>query len=101
MNPINAAIERLLAARELSKKEFPLAALLSLYLTAPTTLYLNHFEGFKLLVKWLGPVEKSKLQPITIPKAFSTYECQEIGTILGEHPSVIYQELYKLWTLGY
>jgi len=98
---VSEAITKMLETRalvaSLAAKEFPLPALLSLYLASPNELALNHFEGFRLLAKWLGPIERSKLEPQKVPRCFSTYECQELGVILGEHPSVIYQELYLLW----
>ena len=94
---MNSALETFLAAQKLKQQKFPLGSLLTLYSRSPSSLYLNHLEGFKLLVNWLGPVEKSKLQPVEIPVYFCTYEINCLAEILGEHPSVIYQELYQLW----
>jgi len=94
---MSATLAEFLAARALATTPFPLEALLTLYVRCPRLLYLDYFEGFKLLVKWQGPIAPSKLEPMEIPKFLCTYECQELGTILREHPSVIYQELWKLW----
>ena len=91
------ALQALLERKRLERQEFPLASLLRFYLASPRLLYIERFSALRLLVQWLGPISKSKYAPIELPTCFLTYECQEIGVILGEHPTVIYQELYSLW----
>ena len=92
------ALARLLEQRALQQKPFPLSALLQLYLTAQMPLYVNYFEGFQELIKWLGPIAPST-KPIhwPVPKLFLTYEMQEIARHTGNHISQIYQEFHSLW----
>ena len=86
---------------ELKASQFPLRYFLILYTSAPTLLYLNHFEGLKLLLRWLAPISPSTKQKFNIPIYLLTYEIQEIARYTGNHPSQIYQELTELtelWT---
>jgi hypothetical protein len=74
-----AALKR---ARELREKPFPVWALLILYENSNARdTYCNYFEGFKLLVEWLSPIE---LTPHSEPlhKLQRSYEIQELATIL-------------------
>jgi len=85
----------------LKASQFPLKRFLQLYTRAPTLLYLNHFEGLKLLLRWLAPISPSTKQKFNIPIYLLTYEIQEIARYTGNHPSQIYQELTELtelWT---
>ena len=76
---------------------FPLKHLLQLYCQAPKLLYLERFEAFLLILGWIGPqVSRSLKRPIELPIYLLTYECVELGRILGEHPSVIWQELLEI-----
>jgi len=66
----------------LKNKPFPLWALLILYDNSnKRDTYCNYFEGFKLLVEWLGPIE---LTPHSepIPSLYRSYEIQELSKIL-------------------
>lgn len=77
-----SSIDRLKRQLELQKKPFPVWALLILYENGSSRdLYCNYFEGFKLLVEWLGPIE---LTPHSEPlnRLHRTYELQELSVIL-------------------
>lgn len=74
---------------EVSRKPFPLWALLALYETASRQLYVNYFSDFKLLADWLGPIEMPEVSS-DIPKLFHTYEIQEIAKHLGTTQGQIY-----------
>ncbi len=68
--------------REINQKPFPVWALLILYHKgAPKDLYCEYFAGFKLLLKWLGPIE---LTPHSEPIArlHRNYEMQELSKII-------------------
>ena len=86
---------------ELKASQFPLRYFLILYTRAPMTLYLNHFEGLKLLLRWLSPISPSEKQSISLPIYLITYEMQEIAKHTGNSVSQIYQELTELWISDY
>lgn len=86
---------------ELKASQFPLRYFLILYTRAPRTLYLNHFEGLKLLLRWLSPISPSEKQSISLPIYLITYEMQEIAKHTGNSVSQIYQELTELWISDY
>jgi hypothetical protein len=69
--------------REINAKPFPVWALLILYNKGKTQdLYCDYFEGFRLLHKWLGPIQlTSHIEPI--PKLYRSYEMQELAKILN------------------
>ena len=93
-----SSLAKLKQQRELQRQPFPLWALLALYEKGSRqTLYCNYFEGFKLLVAWLNPIEIPQLtieqrqeQQNRIPKMFHTYDIQEIATILNTSQESIY-----------
>ena len=85
----------------LKASQFPLKRFLQLYTRAPTLLYLNHFEGLKLLLRWLAPISPSEKQSISLPVYLITYEMQEIAKHTGNSVSQIYQELTELWISDY
>ena len=85
----------------LKASQFPLKRFLQLYTRAPTLLYLNHFEGLKLLLRWLSPISPSEKQSISLPIYLITYEMQEIAKHTGNSVSQIYQELTELWISDY
>lgn len=77
---------------------FPLKSLLYLHYTAKyTDTYIDNFEGFKLLVKWLGPIEYNKEKKIEPPRCFETYEMQRIAYIVQIPIPNIYAELIELY----
>jgi len=76
-------LERLKRQRELESKPFPIEFLLIIYERGSSKdLYCNYFEGFKLLVQWLGPIQ---LTPHSEPlnKLYRSYEIQELSIILN------------------
>lgn len=93
-------LERFKQQRAIQQKPFPLWALLAIYHTSSRQdTYCNYFEGFKLLVDWLSPIEIPHLtiedrlkSENKIPKLFQGYEIQELATILGTTQEVIYHE---------
>lgn len=79
----------------LESKPFPLASLLYMYeVSNHKDTYCNYFEGFKLLVDWLGPIEipeiPAQLESKPIPKLYHTYDIQEIAVILKTSQERIY-----------
>lgn len=67
-----------------SIKKFPLKALLILYgKSNKYETYCNYFEGFKLLVDWLGPIDIPEVEPAGVAWCFGSYEIQEMAVILG------------------
>lgn len=79
----------------LESKPFPLASLLYMYeVSNRKDTYCNYFEGFKLLVGWLGPIEvpeiPAQLELKPIPKLYHTYDIQEIAIILKTSQERIY-----------
>ena len=90
-SPISS-LERLKQQRELANKPFPLWALLILCEAGNRAdWYCNYFEGFKLLVNWLGPIElPAAPASLRIPRLHRTYEIQEIAKILNTNQEVIY-----------
>lgn len=83
---------RLKQQRELSQKPFPLWALLVFCEVGNRAdWYCNYFEGLKLLIKWLGPVEiPAAPSQLKIPRLHRTYEIQEIAVILKTSQENIY-----------
>lgn len=69
--------------RELQRKPFPVEYLLILYIHSHRRdTYINHFEGFKLLLDWLSPIQLTgHSEPI--PSLYRTYELQELSKHLG------------------
>ena len=92
---VAAKLAELRAATE--KKPFPLASLLTLYSKAPDSLYSNYFEGFKLLAKWLSPIEIPSVQEFEIPPPFHTYTVQEIAKILNCSQCVVYKTFREIY----
>lgn len=92
------AVSRFIEAQKLKQKPFPLMQLLRLYTKARSDLvYCNYFEGFKLLVNWLKPID---ISGYAIKKVFTplyNYEQQEMAVILGVHPSIIQQVFIELY----
>lgn len=87
-----SSLERFKQQRLLAAKPFPLWALLILCEKGRReSWYCNYFEGFKLLAKWLGPIEIPQAPASTrIPRLHRTYEIQEIATILKTSQENIY-----------
>lgn len=79
------------------KKPFPLRALLTIYLNASKKdLYIDYFAGFKLLVRWLGPIEIPTLVVPSYPAVCISYEVDRIATILGVHPNLIFHTFMEI-----
>ena len=78
----------------------PLTTLLWLYENARyADVYCNYMEGFRLLVKWLSPIEIPPFKgSYKIPRLHGSYELNAIAEILNIHPAHLYQE-YTKWTL--
>ena len=97
------SLQRFLEERQqnslLKASPFPLKNLLELYSRSARILYLNHFEGLKLLIAWLSPISPSTKPHISIPTYLITYEMQEIARHTGNSVSQIYQELTELTEL--
>jgi len=93
-------LELLISQREAQDKSFPLECLLRLYLKCPNPCYVNHMEGFKLLVRWLSPITMPSPNTFAaIPSSlFISYEINQIAIILGTHPKVIWWTIYGLST---
>ena len=79
------------------KKPFPLLSLLTLYSKSPHSLYIDHFEGFKLLVDWLSPIEIPSVQEFKIPLPFHTYTVQEVAKILNCSQCVVYKTFREIY----
>ncbi len=70
---------------------YPLWALLQLYETSSTLLYINHLENFRLLVDWLAPIDIPQAPPgFKVLKLHHTYDIQEIAIILKTTQENIY-----------
>ena len=69
---------------EIKAKPFPLWALLVMYERGSLKdLYCNYFEGFKILIDWLKPIQIPAIEnSLPIYKLHSSYAKQEIATIL-------------------
>lgn len=81
-------------------ESFPLKNLLVLYSRAHSKdVYINNFQGFKLLVEWLAPIEQYQLVTATktIPWCFHSYEIQEIARILQVPADVLYTICIELY----
>lgn len=79
--------------------EFPLDALLRLYVTGRKKLYLNYMEDFILLVKWIGPTEHP--QDNTLPKLQwyqQNYEVDRIAAILSIRPELVLYYLERIYS---
>ena len=87
-----------LAALRQSQIPFPLESLLRIYAKYKSNnpLYTNYFEGFKLLVDWLSPLEVPDIQRMDIPPCFHTYEVQEIASILKLDQALIYTIFWRI-----
>ena len=75
------------------ESKFPLWAILVLYETSSREdTYIDYMDGFKLLVSWLAPFDIPSNYSIEgIPKIIGSYEMNEVASIIGVHPSIIYQ----------
>jgi hypothetical protein len=80
-------------------KKFPLESLLRIYYTAKKRdVYISDFEGFKLLVAWVAPIDvPPKDSVVRAPSCFITYEIQQIAKILNTTEDVIYSALRKIY----
>jgi len=82
---------------------FPLSALIALYACCGldnkvNPLYLDHFEGFKLLVDWLQPIAIQPAHQVpAVPGVFVTYEIQEIAKIFNCDYRIIYYEFRRYY----
>lgn len=98
---MDTSISSRLAALKAPTGTFPLEALLRIYAKYKerNPLYLNYFEGFKLLVDWLEPLEVPQLtaqELLPIPPCFHTYEIQEIAAILHLDQALIYTIFWRI-----
>lgn len=93
---LSESLKRLREQRAIITKPFPLWALLCIYEQSNRRdTYANYFEGLKLLVNWLGPVDcPAVTADLKIPKLLHTYDAQEIARILNTKQEVIYHELF-------
>ncbi len=85
-----SSLEEFLRERELQKRPFPIWALLILYEKSnPRDTYVTYYEGFRLLVEWLNPIQ---LTPHSepIPKLHRSYKLQEIAYILQTSDENLY-----------
>ena len=83
-----------------SRSEFPLRAFLLLYSKAHAKdVYCNHFEGTKLLVNWLGPIETDKSNPHT-SHLLMNYEVTKLAEHLSSTPSAIWNIIFKEFQNG-
>lgn len=85
-----------------SEIQTPIQVLFYLYENAAySDVYINHMEGFRLLIEWLRPVEVPCNNSIEkIPRLHGSYEINEIAAILDLHPSIVYRE-YSKWILTF
>ncbi len=80
---MTSSLELLKQKLAIKSKPFPVWALLILYEKSNARdTYCDYFEGFKLLHRWLSPIE---LTPHSEPlhKLQRSYEIQELATILN------------------
>ena len=83
---------------EPSDAPFPLISLLTLYAKSPLELYMNYFEGFRLLANFLSPIDIPKIENNKpVPSPLNNYEIQEIARILKCNQRVIYDTLKKIY----
>jgi len=85
---------------QMQVQDFPLRQFLTLYANASNTLYLNHMEGLRAMKLWIGPIARSQKQPCYIPTCLCTYEIQKVAEVLGEHISVVWQEMFDIWQIA-
>lgn len=85
-----------------NENPIPLSVLFYLYETGNSTiLYCNYMEGFRLLVDWLGPIDKPCNAPVCkVPKLHGSYEMQQFATILDIPYNTLYRE-YAKWISDY
>lgn len=74
---------------------FPLAKYLDLYTKAPRELYIDYFQGMRLLIDWLGKpaVSANTKDNTTVPQCFRTYELSRLALIL-EVPE---RQIFNYW----
>jgi hypothetical protein len=90
-----SALQRLRAFKEQQQtaiKPFPLWALLYLYELAPyKEVYCNYMEGFKLLVRWLAPIEIPPLHECSnrMNRLHGSYDTQAIAAILNGYQTTL------------
>lgn len=65
-------------------KPFPLRYLMLLYLKNPKEFRINYFEGFKLTVGWMLPIDIPDEAKPRLPDIFRTWEIMEIARILHD-----------------
>ena len=84
--------EKLNALCELGRLDrTPVEVVLFLYVRGPhDVLYSNYYEGFKLLVDWLGPFDTPDLEYKPLPAWLNNWECNEIASILKTTPELIF-----------
>jgi hypothetical protein len=83
---------------------FPLEALLKLYGNlesrnhGPNRLYLNYFEEFKLLVKFLGPFSYTQPKRMRkLPWFAGSYQLQELSRHLRMDQNTLYSILCEMY----
>ena len=102
MEPNNSVLAAFIARRKqeenLREKPFPLKYLLYLYVQGhKDSVYCKYFEGFRLLIKWLGPIESPPLTNQKVFLPFYGYEQQEIARHLNIHPAIVQSVLMEIY----
>lgn len=78
-------------------KGFPLEKVLLIYSKCRRTMYLNYFAELKLLIEWLGEIDKGELISYPrLPWYVGNYELQELAKHLGTSQEHVYHTLERI-----
>lgn len=70
--------------------------LISLYTRATNFLYVDHMDGFKVLVGWLGLPHPSGINYPKLPRYLDNYEIQELAKVLRVSREEVFYTLLKI-----
>lgn len=84
-------LQQILRSRIATERSFPLQSIILLYTRATRSdVYCQYFEGLKLLVQYLSPIDKNVGIEFRVPASLRTYEMVELAKILGVPEYKIY-----------
>lgn len=73
-----------------------ISILVTLYIRAANILYVDHMDGFKTLVHWLGRPIPSSIEYLKLPDCLGNYTIQELAKHMGVTQEEVFYTMLKI-----
>ena len=70
--------------------------LITLYSRAPNLLYVDHMDGFKTLVSWLGRPIPSSVDYLKLPNYLLNWDIMELAKVMDVSPEEVFYTILKI-----